>query len=64
MDWKKLVVELMEAGVTQTQIAEECGVAQATVSDLSRVTRQPSFDFGTKLIALHRRLVAEPAKAA
>lgn len=69
MDWKKLIAELTAAGVTQTQIAEACGVAQSSVSDLHRgATKSPSFEFGNKLASLHRdRVPATPepeAKAA
>lgn len=69
MDWKKLLAELMEAGVLQTQIAAECGVSQSTVSDLHRgATKRPSFEFGDKLRALHAAkcgdAVAKPADAA
>ena len=57
MDWKKLLQELAEAGRTQVQIAEYCGAAQSTVSELSRGRiRSPSFEFGTRLIALHAEL--------
>lgn len=63
MDWKKLVSDLTAAGVTQAQIAELCGVAQSTVSDLQRgATKSPSFELGNKLIALHAERVA-PAEA-
>lgn len=57
MDWKKLIADLVEAGLTQTVIAEKCGVRQSTISDLHRLPdRSPSFDLGTKLMALHAAL--------
>ena len=59
MNWKQLIADLAAAGVTQSQIAEECGVAQATVSDLYRgETKSPGFEFGNKLVQLHRAKVA------
>lgn len=69
MDWKKLIRELMAAGVKQAEIAEKCGVSQGTVSDLLRLDdREPRFDFGTRLVALHRERVngipAEPPSTA
>lgn len=67
MDWKKLLQELAEAGRTQVQIAQHCGVAQSTISDLARGNvKSPSFELGTKLVALHAETTApavEPAKA-
>lgn len=59
MDWKKLIAELSAAGLTQAQIADLCGVAQATVSDLHRgETKSPGFSFGAALVELHREKVA------
>jgi transcriptional regulator with XRE-family HTH domain len=64
MDWPELISDLRRKGLTQQAIAEKCGVAQATISDLARIPdRQPSFDLGTKLVAL-RASTPEPAKAA
>lgn len=60
MDWEKLIRELMAAGVKQAEIAERCGVSQGSVSDLCRIEgRVPNFDFGTKLIALHKERCPE-----
>jgi len=62
MDWKKLIQELIAAGMTQVQIAAECGVSQSSVSDLFRgASKSPSYDFGKKLEALAeaRRLSKE-----
>jgi transcriptional regulator with XRE-family HTH domain len=62
MNWKKLISELASAGVTQTQIADACGVKQSSVSDLHRgATKSPSFEFGNKLIALHKERVKPPS---
>ena len=64
MDWPKLIKELADAKVTQAQIAESCGVAQSTVSEVLRgEIKSPSFAFGSKLIELHRqRVQPEPAR--
>lgn len=62
MDWKKLIAELSDAGVTQAEIAAECGVAQSTISDLHRgASKSPSFDLGSSLVALHTAKVGRPA---
>jgi transcriptional regulator with XRE-family HTH domain len=58
MDWKKLIAELTEAGVTQEQIAQHCGVSQSSVSDLGRgATKSPRWEFASKLQALHAEKV-------
>ncbi len=55
MDWPTLIAALQAAGITQQEIADRCGVSQSTISELKRGTiTSPSFDFGTKLVALHK----------
>lgn len=55
MDWRALIEALQAAGVTQQQIAEHCEVKQSTVSDLKRGSiTSPSFNFGTRLVDLHK----------
>ena len=55
MNWRALIEALQAAGVTQQQIAEHCEVKQSTVSDLKRGSiASPSFNFGTRLVALHK----------
>jgi len=54
MNWKKLLSELNEMGMTQAVIAKECGCGQSTISELLRgITISPTFDLGNKLINLH-----------
>lgn len=55
MDWTVILKELRDCGVTQMQVAEQCGVGQSAVSSLARGdTKSPGFDFGSKLLSLHR----------
>jgi len=62
MDWPRIVAEIAATGMTQTEIATECGVRQSTVSEIARNTiKSPSFDLGTKLLALHTLRKAAPA---
>lgn len=50
MNWKEKMARLAEAGFTQMQIAEKCGVRQSSISAIARgVTKCPSFDLGTRL---------------
>lgn len=61
MDWPSIIAELKQKHVTQSEIAEHCGVSQATVSDLARGTHKngPSYAWGVKLIELHRSRVID-----
>jgi len=55
MDWKKLIKELCDAGMTQTSIAGELGINQATISNLVRGRNtHPAWDTGNALIKLHQ----------
>lgn len=60
MDWPSIIAELKQKHVTQSEIAEHCGVSQATVSDLARGAQNgPSYAWGVKLIELHRSRVID-----
>jgi transcriptional regulator with XRE-family HTH domain len=64
MDWKQTLAQLAEAGLTQVQIAERCGVAQSTISALARgETRSPSFELGAALQKLLADLPAPEVNA-
>ncbi len=53
MNWKKLIADLQALGVTQVQMAERCGCAQTTISDiLNGRTGNPRYDIGAGLLAL------------
>lgn len=52
----------MEAGRTQAQIAALCGLAQSTVSDLSKQKiRSPSYEVGQRLVDLHKEVCRDAA---
>lgn len=54
MNWKKLIQDLMDAGVTQAVIADKCGTSQGYISGLYRGDRKsPNYELGSKLVALH-----------
>lgn len=63
MDWKKLLTELIESGMTQTAIAEEMGITQGAISQVLTDTtgKRKGFQYepGAKLVALHRQRVLE-----
>jgi transcriptional regulator with XRE-family HTH domain len=65
VDWKQVIADLMAAGESQTKLAEKCGVAQSTISDLYRgASRSPSFDLGRRLLDLHAARVRTEARDA
>lgn len=56
MDWKKLVSDLEENGLTQAEIAELVSCSQPYVSQLKTGTRaRPDFNTGNALVALHKK---------
>lgn len=63
MNWQLLVNELMAAGVTQVELAQECGCSQSSISDIRKgFIKHPRFDIGAALVALHKARVAKPRK--
>ena len=65
MDWKRLLEELNEAGLSQAKIAERCSASQAAVSDLLRgATKEPRYGLGSRLLSLHEDVVGKGSAAA
>lgn len=66
MDWKKLLNDLIESGMTQRAIAEEIGLTQSAISQVLTDTtgKRKGFQYepGAKLIDLHRQRVIEGIK--
>jgi len=62
MDWNKIVTEIKERGMTQSQIADEIGVAAGTLSELcSGKIAEPKWSKGDALIALHEKTAGQKA---
>ena len=56
MQWKNIISDLKASGLTQMQIAEKCGCAQSTISEMSTDgNRIPSFPIGAALLDLHKK---------
>jgi len=54
MDFKSLIEELVATGMTQVEIAQECGCSQPAISDLMRgESAQPRYVVGKALVDLH-----------
>lgn len=53
MNWQELIKKLIDGGMTQQQIADQIGVSQSVISELStgKATR-PRFETGAALIGL------------
>lgn len=65
MDWKKLIRELMESGVTQLQIAARLDISQGSISDIyTGRTATPNWTTGEALRNLHAETMAAKAEAA
>lgn len=65
MDWKKLISELLDAGMSQVDIGRELGRSQAWVSVVATGKKSDvSWTDGHALIALHRARNRSAPKAA
>lgn len=67
MQWKNIISDLKASGLTQMQIAEKCGCAQSTISEMATDdARIPSFPIGAALLDLHKKSIKKrkPAQVA
>ena len=64
MNWSALISSIQAAGLSQPQIAAECGCAQSTISDLAGGrTKDPRYSIGQALNALALRMGVEDESA-
>lgn len=62
MNWKKIILEIMDAGLTQVQIGEAIGKSQAWVSNLAKGhCRDVTYSDGVKLLDLHKSTTTQQA---
>lgn len=61
MDWKKILNDLIGAGMTRTEIAAQIGVPKGSITQILRDGAQRGFRYepGQKLVELHRVRVLE-----
>ncbi|WP_107689157.1 helix-turn-helix domain-containing protein [Neisseria wadsworthii] len=68
MDWAQIIKDIQEAGYSQKQIAEICGCSQGFISQVrnnyysnqkSKTKRAVSFEVGTSLLDLHKKVTTE-----
>ena len=58
MDWKTIIKEIQDCGLTQNQIKAACGCSQSLISAIATGTKgNPSFATGQAMIALHKKVV-------
>ena len=56
MNPEKLIPKLIESGLTQVQIAKECGCSQPSISDLQNgKIKDPSYRIGCGLVRLAQK---------
>lgn len=65
MDWKKIIKELMNTGLTQSQIASRCNTGQSNISGLLTGKRKsPGWSLGESLLKLHKEETSGSKEAA
>ncbi len=63
MNWKTLIEQIKDKGLSQQDIAARCNCGQATISDLAKgTTEDPRFSLGEALQALHAELHPPPKR--
>lgn len=65
MNWQKIIQDLVDAGMTQAQIAVACKTGQSHISGLLRGDRKsPNWQLGDALLKLHADLIGTEKKVA
>lgn len=55
MDWKQLIADITQLGISQADISTRTGIAPPTISELATgKTREPRWSTGQKLRSLYR----------
>ena len=63
MDWKQLIADITQLGISQADIATRTGIAASAISELATgKTKEPRWTTGQKLRALHRSAKRRPSK--
>lgn len=61
MNWTSIIQALLDSGMTQSQIAEECDTGQSHISGLYRGDRkQPNWELGDRILALYQKRCGKP----
>lgn len=56
MEWKKIISDLLNSGLTQAQIASETGVPQPTISALlNEKQKELNYLNGNRLVCFHQK---------
>lgn len=64
MNWKQIIFDLRESGLTQVEIASRANVAQSAISELSSgKTTEPRFSTGQRLQKLHRSVMRRKVRS-
>ncbi len=60
MEWKNIISDLLNKGLTQAQIASETGVPQPTLSALlNEKQKELSYLNGNRLVGFHRKTMRQ-----
>lgn len=60
MNWTKIITELQESGLTQSEIGDRCDCAQSTISELRNGNKKlPNYFIGKALVDLHAKVVGK-----
>jgi transcriptional regulator with XRE-family HTH domain len=62
MDWPNIIQDLIDSGMTQSEIAESCDTGQSHVSALLRGDRKnPNWPLGQRILDLHTMRTRKPS---
>lgn len=65
MNWKNIIQDLIDAGMTQSAIGNAIGISQASVSDLlTGKAKSTYYEAGELLVKLHRKVMRRAIRKA
>lgn len=66
MNWSEIIIDIKSFGLSQGEIAAECGISDGHVSDIlhGRRGKRLGYSVGEKLIAMHKRVSRRKKKVA
>ena len=55
----QMIEDLIEEGLTEQQIGQRVGASQPTINRIKRTNKNPKYDIGAAIVALHKQVVED-----
>lgn len=55
----KMIEEMLDTGLTETEIGQRVDASQATINRIKRDKQNPQYELGAALVRLHQQIVID-----